>query len=687
MNFISAHKAGHVLSCAVLSVLIAAAAVTPVYAEPDASPAQKDTRFLHSPSIREYPSACALILADDLTYTLNDDYSSVSTEHNAIKILNNEGADIFKSIPRRFSEGSEKVEIEYARTIAPDGKIYEVSPDQARIVNLIKDVPAYKSQKLFVVDFPHVETGSIIEYCIKSSSAPRADHRWWTGSYFQNDVPIMNSTFKVTVPASEKAFTFTNEPELSKPEVSEKDGRRTYSWTTKKPYDSPAEFINMPNSLNYYKYAAAAPFADWNAMADWAGSVWDKNTDDSKGELNMLSARITSVGKEPDEKINDILAHVGRHSIVDKDSEFWRPVNLAEVSKSKVISYADAAYLTGALLRKAGLRVTPYLMTTADVKNIENLPPIPTYVSQFMLKVVCPDGRERWIDPSLPGSVLSAPGLGWQGSAMLELPAGGRGQGRIVKAPQCSPEENTSLFNVGSRIENSGISKLSADISYTGPSANIVRTAIRQMSDLTPEQRREVGEWIAAKADNAFCFQLVPYASYFPEKFEEGKPVTFNTSVNAVNCARFDRESGCFETPLLVVHSQSLKVASLGQLKDRTCPVRFEAPFTDELTYTVDLPADSTVVSVPEDRNVSNEAGSYTCKTVVRGSQVWFYCRLQIKSGWYYPEQFGQLEELAKAQTDTLKQPLKYKVPDSEENKQAAEEAEKSAEESEQPAE
>ena len=63
-------------------------ATLPLSVQAADSPSKVDSRFFNSPGLKEYPNACALILEDDLTYQLNEDYSAEATEHNAIKLLN-----------------------------------------------------------------------------------------------------------------------------------------------------------------------------------------------------------------------------------------------------------------------------------------------------------------------------------------------------------------------------------------------------------------------------------------------------------------------------------------------------------------------------------------------------------------------------------------------------------------------
>ncbi|MGM9998172.1 MAG: DUF3857 domain-containing protein [Candidatus Bruticola sp.] len=622
-------------------------------------PLRASDRFINSPGAQEYPEACAIILEDDLTYQLNEDYSAVATEHNAVKILNENGVRLFKIAPRPFDASCEKIEFQYARTITPEGEVLEVPQENIKTIQSIVGAPMYESRKIKAAEFPGVRVGSIVEYSIKTTYAPREDKQWWACSYLQNDLPILHSTYKVSVPSKVKAYTFTNLPYMRSPKVTEENGKRTYYWSTKEAYNVIPSNVSMPASINYYKYVAASSFADWKELAAWIGNCWEKETADRNASLSMISSRITSVGKPADKRIKDILGYMSKFSILDKDGEFWRSINLKEASSSRFLTYPDAAYLTGALLKRAGLRVTPYMSTSSDLNTIAELPPIPTYVNQFFLKVSDPGGKTWWIDPTLPGAALSAPNLGWQGSAMLELPVSHSSKpGRLIAAPVGAPEDNIGLYNMEGRIETTGIGQLSADITYNGPRANILRTASAQAQTLSDSQRKEVTNWIVNKFDTNFCFQTIPYSHFFPNDIDNDQPVTLGTSVQFANYARYNRDKKYFETPLPIISSQSLQAGL--NTSSRTYPVRFDAPFVDEITYRLILPEGSQVVNQPQDISLSNEVGSYSCKTVVKNSEVWFYSRTEIKEAWLYKEKFAQLEELARAQLETFRSPLAY---------------------------
>ncbi|MBQ7502186.1 DUF3857 domain-containing protein [bacterium] len=654
------------ISKAAVFALTAFMFAMPVQAQnsPDGDLLQK---YKNAPGIAEYPGAMAIILADDMTYTLNEDFSSETTEYNVIKILNKEGADTFKILPRSYDAAAEQVELISARTVSPEGKITVIDPKSARILSRIDESEANKNKKYFIVDFPNLSAGSLIEYKCRMKTAARDDKTWSTASYLQNDVPIVHSTFKVSVPENVKAHTFTNVPELKEPQLLEDKGKTVYYWQTSSPYDTEPSLPNKPNNQNYYKYVAVSGFADWPELGGWAGSVWAKNTDDH-GDLNILASGLTSVSKTPEERIDDVLKYLNTHFITAQDSDLWHKADPALLSKSEKLSPSDAAYLAGCLLTKAGLNVTPYLVTNSDLRNIENLPPIPQYVEQYLLKVTS-DGKDLWIDPSVPGIALNAPNKGWQGSAALELPTAVRqGGARLVALPCGQARDNLCLYDIAGNVNLNGLGELTADITPFGLRANDLYASVQQLGNLEPSVRQKTVEWIMNKFDSLFAFHFIPYSNYFPSEIEKNKPAAFSTTVKVNGCARLDKKSGCYLTPLTVINNRTLQAGL--NTENRTCPIRFDAPFIDEISYRLTLPEESSVIAAPQNCSISNEIGSYICQTVSKGREVWFYNRVEINKPWIYPDEFDKLKELSQAQLSSSKTPLLFKAPKKAEKKQ-----------------
>ncbi len=82
--------------------------------------------LLSAPAAAKYPQAGALILRCDEKIEITSEGTKTAYLHYIIKILNERGKEDFSETKISYDSTDEKVELEYARTIKPDGTVTEV---------------------------------------------------------------------------------------------------------------------------------------------------------------------------------------------------------------------------------------------------------------------------------------------------------------------------------------------------------------------------------------------------------------------------------------------------------------------------------------------------------------------------------------------------------------------------------
>ena len=120
-----------------------------------------------APSQGRYPNAGALILLCDEKIEINSENTAVYYEHILIKILNERGKQDFSEAIISYDSTYEKVELEYARTIRPDGVVVPVGSRHIRDVSKYLTFPLYTNARARIISFPEVAGACIIEYKYK----------------------------------------------------------------------------------------------------------------------------------------------------------------------------------------------------------------------------------------------------------------------------------------------------------------------------------------------------------------------------------------------------------------------------------------------------------------------------------------------------------------------------------------
>jgi hypothetical protein len=117
-----------------------------------------------SPGQAEYPDAGAIVLLNEETFRILSDYTAIEELHILIKILNDRGKAKYGEVKLGYDSTYEKIEIEYARTIKPDGTIISVGAKHIRDISEYPEYPLYSNARLRIISMPELTEGAVIEY-------------------------------------------------------------------------------------------------------------------------------------------------------------------------------------------------------------------------------------------------------------------------------------------------------------------------------------------------------------------------------------------------------------------------------------------------------------------------------------------------------------------------------------------
>jgi tetratricopeptide (TPR) repeat protein len=120
-----------------------------------------------APSADKYPQAGAQILLCDEKVQVTADNKEISSLHYLVKILNERGKEGFSETQIGYDSTYEKVELEFARTIKPDGTVMDVGSRHTRDVSKYMNFPLYSNARVFIISFPEIAEGAAVEYKVK----------------------------------------------------------------------------------------------------------------------------------------------------------------------------------------------------------------------------------------------------------------------------------------------------------------------------------------------------------------------------------------------------------------------------------------------------------------------------------------------------------------------------------------
>ncbi len=336
-----------------------------------------------APPQEKYPQAGALILSCNERIEVTPEATQVSELHYLIKILNERGKEDFAEAKIDYDSTDEKVELEYARTIKPNGEVAEVGARHIRDVTKYMNFPLYSNARIYIISFPEISEGAAIEYKLKIYRNQLVNKKDFVLSYpVQTSEPVLSADFDLTIPEERSLrikqlnSSYNNFGAKLEPQVTKKGNRLVYRWQFKDiPQIIPES--NMPPDARVNPSIIVSTFASWRDIYDWWWAL-AKNKIRPDAEIKNKVAELIN-GKVTDEDkaraLYNFCAQKIRYVAVEYGSAGYEPHKAEDVFKNKYGDCKDQAILLVAMLREAGISGYPVLIGTSECYDLnEDMP-------------------------------------------------------------------------------------------------------------------------------------------------------------------------------------------------------------------------------------------------------------------------------------------------------------------------
>jgi len=332
-----------------------------------------------SPGQKEYPQAGALVLSCDEKVEITAQNTQISSLHYVVKILNERGKSDFSETDLDYDSTYEKIELGFARTIRPDGKVVEVTSPNIRDVSKYLNFPLYSNARIFIISFPEITEGAVVEYKIRISRSQLINKKDFVFSYpLQAQEPIITASFSVTFPET-RNFNIKNindnyngfKADL-KPIIQENAKERIYSWQFKDiPQIVPES--NMPPGVEINPAMLISTFRSWKEVYDW---WWQLARDKIKADAAIKEkVKGLTAGMRSEEAkaraIYNFCAQKIRYVAVEYGQAGYEPHKAEDIFRNKYGDCKDQAILLVTMLKEAGLTAWPVLIPTKECYNLD----------------------------------------------------------------------------------------------------------------------------------------------------------------------------------------------------------------------------------------------------------------------------------------------------------------------------
>jgi tetratricopeptide (TPR) repeat protein len=357
-----------------------------------------------APSADKYPQAGAQVLLCDEKVQVTADNKEISSLHYLVKILNERGKEGFSETQIGYDSTYEKVELEFARTIKPDGTVVDVGSRHLRDVSKYMNFPLYSNARVFIISFPEIAEGSVVEYKVKIVRNQLVNKKDFVMDYpVQSSEPIILAKFTLEVPKDKVLSIKTLNDSYNyfganlKPKLEQQPDKTVYLWTFNEiPQIVPEN--GMPPVVAINPTIIISSFQSWQEVYSWWwGLAKDKMICDDA--IKSKIRELTSAAKSDEEKLRAIYNFCAkdiRYVAVEYGQAGYEPHSAADIFKNKYGDCKDQAVLLVAMLNSAGFQARPVLIGTRDAYNLDEN--FPNMLFNHAIAAVIFEGRTIFLD-------------------------------------------------------------------------------------------------------------------------------------------------------------------------------------------------------------------------------------------------------------------------------------------------
>lgn len=404
-----------------------------------------------APGQAEYPNAGAIILLSDKTFKILSNWTAIEEIHLLVKILNDRGKEKYGEVKLGYDSTYEKIEIEYARTIKPDGKIIPVGAKHIRDISEYPEYPLYSNARLRIISMPELTKGAIIEFKAKKYINKLINGKEFCENYpIQSFEPYLNKRISLIIPTGYNANIKSYNPGYVKyklnfsPRVEKLKNGTKYTWKFKNIPEIISE-PSMPPYVDITPYLSISSLDDWQEVYTWWKSLFvDKiKTDKAIEEKTEELIKDKNTQEEKAKAIYHWVASKIRYVGVEYGEAGFEPHYAVEIFKNKYGDCKDQAMLLISMLRYAGISAYPVLVGTKGSYLLDE--EFPTLIFNHAICLAKIGQKLVFLDPTA------------ETTSFGDLPGGDQNrkvfvfygnEGKIQKTPLFEPEHNKARISM-----------------------------------------------------------------------------------------------------------------------------------------------------------------------------------------------------------------------------------------------
>lgn len=592
----------------------------------------------------------AVVLLDEITYTVSPDGTAVEHCRHVVKILRPEGRDEgLVSIP--FDQGDKILSL-HVWSIGPDGHQYALKDRELGEAGYGADEMLLNSEKMMTADPPGRDPGGVIAYEYEQRMRPYLTEDTW---FFQGDIPALNESYTLVLPPGYTFGTVWAHHAEEKPADLENqrwrwDMNNVRAINLERVLLRPAEASLAGRMTVHYAGPGIAVATDgtWQSIGEWYQAL-SKDRLASTPEIAAKAAELTA-GKtdfyDKAEAIADFVQTGIRYVAIELGIGGYQPHFAGDTFRNRYGDCKDKATLLSAMLSSVGIHAALVMVDTS--RGVVD-PDAPSIVGDHMIAAIeVPEGyrsprlhsvitakngrRYLIFDPTWEKTPFGQLEYNLQGSYGLLLEGA---DSQIVQFPLLAPELNT--------VERTGSFKLAADGSLVGTITE------KRFGDVS-ENRRRLYTAADAKEQSKFLDRVLgqDFGSFAVSGFKVENVSALDkdlTTSFGITADGYARNMGT----LLVLRPRV--IGSDGpevDQKPRHVPINLYETVQVKDDFSIALPAGYAVDETPDPVNVDMGFAAYQSSSTVKDNVLHYTRTYTVRQITLPADKYGDVQKLAR---------------------------------------
>jgi hypothetical protein len=623
--------------------------VVPAFAsKPDSVPDW--VRTAAQQKLPEYPPETnAVVLLEDITYTVAPDGSAVEHFRKVIKILRPQGREEgIVGVP--FDKDS-KILSMHVWSIGPDGHEYAVK-DNEMIEHGYGEGNFFEDDKVRVAIAPGRDPGGVVAYEYEQRNHAYLTEKTW---FFQSGLPRINQTFTLELPPGFTHGTvWAHSKEVAAVDLEHQRWRWEMKNTPAIDLDHvmlrPAAFsLEGRMTVHYAGPTIPAPTeGTWKSIGEWYQTL----SKDRLVPTPEIAAKAKElVGDKTDfydktEVIGEFVQKQVRYFVIEMGIGGYQPHYAGDIFRNRYGDCKDKATLLTAMLSTVGIHGA---LVMVDHRRGVVDPDAPSIVGDHMIAAIeIPKGYNS---PKLRSVVTAKTGRRylifdptWEKTAFGQLEhnlQGGYGvlmegnDSQIVQFPVLPPDLNTIRRTANFQLQSDGSLKGTVTEKRFGDISEDHRY-LYTMGDAKQQTQyldRSLGEDFTSFAVSDFKVQNVEALN---------KDLTTSYSLTA---DRFGKSMG----PLLMIRPRVLGSENLetDHKKRHDVPINLDETMQEQDDYTIELPAGYAIDEIPDPVKLDLGFASYESASSVKNNILHYTRTYTVREVTLPADRYADVQKLA----------------------------------------